>query len=267
MIQNVQKDEKSVNSVTLMVCQECNLRCSYCFGEGGEYSDKGKMSFEVGKESIQFGFDNHKNQDSMSVVFFGGEPLMQFNLIKEWVSFSKVEAKKRNMKVTFGITTNATLVTAEIADFFKQNHFNVTISIGGDKEDNDQNRFYSNRQGAYDNILRGVQILQRHGVHVAARAAIAAGNMNMVKNWNHLVGLGFESVHFAPAVNLMKSSDLEVYIAEEKKMADSFFDCLKIGDMKSIGRMHNIESYVHRIHNSGMRFTCCGAHVRIFDEF
>lgn len=263
MIQEVERDAKSVNSVTLMVCQECNLRCSYCFGEGGEYKDKGKMSFEIGKKAIEFGFDNNAQQDRLSVVFFGGEPLIQFNLIKEWVHFSKTEAIKREKKVTFGITTNATLITPEIADFFKENHFSVTISIDGDKEDNDRNRFYINRQGAYDNILKGVQILQQHGVNVVARGTVTGKNINMVKNLEHLAGLGFKSVHFAPAVNLIESSDLKTYSVEERKMVDYFFDCLKKEDYKNIEKMHNIETYVRRIHSGGMRFTCCGAHIRM----
>ena len=261
-LQKIERDLPVVNSVTLMVCQECNLRCSYCFGEGGEYKDKGKMSYETGKEAIKFGFEN-SNQDSLSIVFFGGEPLIQFELIKKWVTYSNEEASKRNKKVSFAITTNATLVTDEVAKLFKENNFNVTISIDGDKEDNDKNRFYSSMRGAYDNIIRGVQKLQQYNVNVVARGTVTSKNINMMKNWKHLISLGFKSVHFAPAVNLLQIKDLIQYDKEDKRMVDYFFECLRKKDYKSLQKMHNVENYLNRIHNGGMRFTCCGAYVRM----
>lgn len=261
-LQKIERNLTTVSSVTLMVCQECNLRCSYCFGEAGEYNDKGKMTYEVGVKAIEFGFENNR-QDTLSIVFFGGEPLLQFELIKRWVTFSNEEAKKRKNKVSFAITTNATLVTDEVAEFFKVNHFSVTVSIDGDKEDNDKNRFYNSKYGAYDNILKGVRKMQKHGVNVAARGTVTSRNINMMKNWNHLNNLGFKSVHFAPAVNLMGKDDLPSYRAEDKRMVDYFFKCLKKKDYKSMEKMHNIENYFRRIHNGGMRFTCCGAYVRM----
>lgn len=261
-LHEIESNRASVNSITLMVCQECNLRCRYCFGEGGEYNEKGKMTYEVGKQSILFGFENNY-LGVLSVVFFGGEPLLQFDLIKRLVAFSREEAENRKKKVTFAITTNATLVTDEIALFLKENNFNVTVSIDGDKEDNDKNRYYSNRQGAYDKILRGVQKMQQYGVHLSARGTVTAHNINMLKNWKHLVGLGFSGVHFAPAVNLMEKNTLLQYCEEDKKMVDHFFDCLKKEDYHTVENMHNIKNYVSRIHNGGMRFTCCGAYVRM----
>lgn len=255
-------EKVQVNSLTLMVCQECNLRCSYCYGEGGEYHDRGIMTIETGKKAITFGLENCKD-NALSIIFFGGEPLMQFGLIRNWVQFAKEEALKRNIQIGFSVTTNATLITDEIADFFKENRFGVTISIDGCEEDNDKNRFYVNRKGAYQNIMKGVQILQKHGVTVSARGTVTSNNINMLKSWKHLRDLKFNNIHLSPALNLMEESDLGLYIAEQKQMVDYFIKCLKNEDYEDISKMHNIEGFLLRIHYGGIRNTCCGAQVRM----
>lgn len=255
--------EKSmINSLTLMVCQECNLRCRYCYGEGGEYNDRGIMSLETGKKAIVFGLENCE-KEILSIIFFGGEPLMQFQFIREWVHFAQEEAAKRSMQVCFSITTNATLITDEIADFFKANRFGVTISIDGIEKNNDKNRFYANGKGAYHNIIRGVHIIQNHGVNASARGTVTSNNKNMLMNWKHLYDMHFSNIHLAPAINLLENSDLDLYVAEEIKMIDYFMKCLKNYEYESISRMHNIESFMLRIHNGGRRNTCCGAQVRM----
>lgn len=251
-----------VHSLTLMVCQECNLRCNYCYGEGGEYHDRGIMNQETGKKAIVFGLENCV-ENSLSIIFFGGEPLMQFGLIRELVQFAYEEAQKHSVKIGFSITTNATLITDDIAEFLKENRFGVTISIDGCEECNDRNRFYVNGKGAYQNIVKGVRILQAHGVNVSARGTVTSNNINMLKNWKHLCNLGFKNVHLSAALNLMEKSDLDLYIAEEKQMIDYFINCLKKQDYENISSMHNVESFMLRIHNGGKRNTCCGAQVRM----
>lgn len=255
-------DKIQVHSLTLMVCQECNLRCSYCYGEGGEYHDRGIMNLEIGKKAILFGLENCV-ENSLSIIFFGGEPLMQFELIRELVQFAREKAQMNSVKIGFSITTNATLITDDIAEFFRENSFGVTVSIDGCEEYNDRNRFYVNGKGAYQNTVNGVRILQEHGVYITARGTVTSNNINMLENWKHLCDLGFKSVHLSPALNLMEKSDIDLYIAEEKQMTDYFIDYLKKRDFENISRMHNIESNMSRIHNGGRRNTCCGAQVRM----
>lgn len=251
-----------IQSLTLMVCQECNLKCTYCYGDGGEYHDCGIMDLEIGKKAILFGLENCV-KDSLSIIFFGGEPLMQFASIRQWVEFAKDEARKRSMRVGFSVTTNATLINNEIADFFKENHFGVTISIDGNESDNDKNRFYANGQGAYKNILKGVHTIQNHEVIASARGTVTSKNINMLASWRHLSGLKFVSIHLAPAINLMREIDLDLYMNEEKKMVDYFFECLKERNYESASKMHNIERHMLRIHNGGRRKACCGAQAKM----
>ncbi len=151
----VVKNKKSLNakSLTLMISQECNLRCTYCYGEDGEYSNKGKMNFETARKAIDF-FAGQSPSDKLSICFFGGEPLLNFELMKKVIAYVKNIEEKAGKTYTFSMTTNGTLINQEISDFIEENKISLIISIDGNKEMTDANRFYGNKKGAYEVIKK-----------------------------------------------------------------------------------------------------------------
>ncbi|SPU38208.1 radical SAM protein [Lysinibacillus capsici] len=107
-------------SLTLLIVQECNLGCTYCYAEDGEYLDKGKMNNDIAKASIDFLLENSGDRKDIYVVFFGGEPLLNFDLIQSTVKYAKEKEKEFGKTIRYSITTNGTLITNKIRNFLKK---------------------------------------------------------------------------------------------------------------------------------------------------
>lgn len=150
-----------LNSITLQVTQRCNLRCKYCAYSGiyenrshGDYD----MSIDTAIKAIDFLVEHSVDSERLIIAFYGGEPLLQFTLIKKCVEYTKKAIHGR--EVEFTITTNGTLLTTEILDFLDENNFLITISLDGDKESHDRNRrFAANDKGSFNVIIKNVNRL------------------------------------------------------------------------------------------------------------
>lgn len=129
--------------VTLMLVQGCNLACSYCFGDEGSYCDSGKMSKETAFKAIDYLFE-HSDADKVLITFFGGEPLLAVDLMKEIISYCKTKDKN----VGYSMTTNGTLLNDDVNKLIVENKISTIISIDGDKEKMNKNRYHKewNRQ-------------------------------------------------------------------------------------------------------------------------
>ena len=149
--------ENCVQNIILQVTQRCNLRCSYCV-YGDAYTSrchtKKNMTFDVAKKAIDFLIMRSSECDSIILSFYGGEPLLEFELIKKCVEYT--ERAVTGKKVLFNITTNGTLLNKEIADFFVRKDFKVLISLDGDKPSHDANRKFANGEGSYDIIMKNI---------------------------------------------------------------------------------------------------------------
>ena len=165
--------EFGITSASLMIAQNCNLCCTYCYGgEHGQYHSKTPfMSKETALCAIKFLVRNNKSIDNeITINFFGGEPLLNFELIKFVVQICETNFQDHNF--VFSLTTNATLITDNIADFFRKHVFRVMVSIDGYKEIHNYHRKYSDGKGSFSNAMRGVQILKEHGVEFRIRATL-----------------------------------------------------------------------------------------------
>lgn len=135
---------QSISAIVLQVTQNCNLRCDYCIYSGGysnrEHSNK-RMGFETAKNSIDYLISNSKSMDRLSIGFYGGEPLLEFDLIKECILYA--ESKIKDKRLNFSITTNATLLTIEMYEFFRSHNTTLTISLDGPQEVHDRQRMFS----------------------------------------------------------------------------------------------------------------------------
>ncbi|KUO77166.1 MAG: hypothetical protein APF77_01745 [Clostridia bacterium BRH_c25] len=147
-----------LNTITLQVTQQCNLRCNYCAYSGTYenriHSDK-TMSFEIAKKGIDFLIQNSSEAHKLNIGFYGGEPLLMYELINSCVSYAKKEAIGKDIR--FSMTTNGTLINDRIMDFFVINDFHILISLDGPEEIHDKNRrFAVNGQGTYKSILANI---------------------------------------------------------------------------------------------------------------
>ena len=150
--------KRRLNTITLQVTQQCNLRCSYCAYSGAYFNRKhsGKrMSFEIAKKGIDFLIENSSESPMLNIGFYGGEPLLEFDLISKCVSYAKQEAEGKELK--FSMTTNGTMLDEKVISFLVENNFHVLISLDGPEEIHDKNRrFASNNQGTFKYIIDNV---------------------------------------------------------------------------------------------------------------
>ena len=257
-----EKDGFNPTSLTLMISQECNLRCIYCYGNGGEYNKRGLMNFEVAKQAVDFLVKNSKSND-LSVVFFGGEPLLNFTLMKQVVDYCKTISSKT---FTYSITTNGLLITPEVESFLLENKFTIQISMDGDENTQNCNRFYANGKGCYQDVLAHTESLRKQG-KLSVRATISKSNMEISSNVSHLIELGFRRVFWSPAYNLLEDSDYEILTQQVKKYICEFENLVSSGDIVTAKKYGNVTSHLKKIHYSriGVKLCGCGNHMIAVD--
>ncbi len=189
-----------ITNVVLMVAQVCNLSCVYCYGIDGEYGSKGKMNEEVAFKGVDYLLKQSGTVKNISITFFGGEPLLNFPIIKKVVSYSKKEAQKAKKNISFSITTNGTKFNDEINSYLNDNNFGVLVSFDGDEEIQNKNRPYKNGSGSYARTLPKIQtfINSRNG-NATARATITNYSDGVEDLKKKLLDLGFKRAHVTPA--------------------------------------------------------------------
>lgn len=155
--------EHRVQFLILQITQSCNLRCDYCT-YSGQYNTRGhsgkSMTWELAKKSIDYLYQHSNEIEKVRISFYGGEPLLEIDLIKKCVEYVKETYPHRITNC--GITTNGTLLSGEIADFLIDNQFSVTISLDGSKKDHDANRKFANGEGSFDTIINNIKAISKH---------------------------------------------------------------------------------------------------------
>lgn len=257
VLKEEKKEEITLNGLTLMIIQECNLRCTYCYGEGGEYQDRGKMSLETAKKSIDFLIGNSKNKELL-ICFLGGEPLMNFPLIKDVVAYCNKYENDKPIHFKYTITTNGTIWNDEIEKFLREKHFTVQISVDGNKDVHNCNRFYANGLGSFDVMEKNTRNMRNDGL-VSGRATITATNLDLVDNFKALNDMKFRSIPMAPAQNLLSDEDYDRLIGENTKLVQYFLELIQSGDYKTAKKLRILMSGLQKIHKSGVaRKILCG---------
>lgn len=257
-IRKIEIEKLDICDMTLLVTQKCNLRCEYCFGDGGEYKNIGIMSFEVAKRAIDFLYEHSRNTKDIVILFFGGEPLINFEVIKRSVGYCKEKDILYNKKTHYSITTNGTITDDEIVQFLRENNFLVQVSIDGIESVTNANRFDIHRRGAYSRILEGAKALQDKMV-VGARGTITPAGLNVSENVTHLLEEGFAYVHFAPANNMLKENDFEKIIENYFLYCEEFEKLLLEHKYKECIARHNLYSILREIHEGKKRNVYCAA--------
>ncbi|WP_352419909.1 thioether cross-link-forming SCIFF peptide maturase [Proteiniborus sp.] len=203
-IDNIEYNKENiVKALCLHVAHDCNLRCKYCFASQGDFhGERLIMPFEIGKKALDFLVRSSGNRRNLEVDFFGGEPLMNFNVVKQLVSYGRELEKKHNKVFRFTITTNGVLLDKEKMDFINENMDNVVLSLDGRKEVNDNMRPTITGQGSYDVItpkfLEFVKLRGNKSYYV--RGTFTSKNLDFGKDVISLYKEGFNSISVEPVV-------------------------------------------------------------------
>ena len=197
--------ESHIKALCLNIVHDCNLRCSYCFADKGEYHGCRKpMDFETAKKAIDFVIANSGNSKNVEVDLFGGEPMMVYDLVKQIVDYGHEVGPKHGKNIRFTMTTNATLLNDEKIEYLNKNMENVILSIDGRKEVNDKIRIRIDGTGSYDRILPNIKNLvdrrDKKNKRYYARGTFTRENTDFFKDIMHLVNEGFDEVSIEPVV-------------------------------------------------------------------
>ena len=192
-----------VKALCLHIAHDCNLGCRYCFAEEGEYhGDRSLMSFEVGKQALDFLVANSGNRRNLEVDFFGGEPTMNFEVVKQLVAYGRSLEEAHNKNFRFTLTTNGILLNDDIMEFANKEMANVVLSIDGRREVNDYMRPARNGKSTYDIIVPKFQKFAelRNQTNYYVRGTFTHHNLDFSRDVLHLADLGFKQISVEPVV-------------------------------------------------------------------
>lgn len=202
-IGEVKQRKTVVKALCIHIAHDCNLACKYCFAEEGEYHGRrALMSYEVGKKALDFLIANSGNRRNLEVDFFGGEPLMNWQVVKDLVAYGREQEKLHNKNFRFTLTTNGVLLNDEVQEFVNKEMDNVVLSLDGRKEVNDKMRPFRNGKGSYDLIVPKFQKLaeSRNQQKYYIRGTFTRDNLDFSNDVLHFADLGFEQISIEPVV-------------------------------------------------------------------
>lgn len=198
-----QQRKPVIKAMCLHIAHDCNIRCQYCFASQGDFEgDRSMMSLEVGKKALKFLVENSGNRRNLEVDFFGGEPLMNFEVVKSLVTYGRSLEKEYNKLFRFTITTNGVLLDDDKIDYINEHMDNAVLSIDGRKEINDLMRYTINGGGTYDIIVPKFKDLveKRGNKNYYVRGTFTRFNIDFAKDVIHMADLGFKSTSVEPVV-------------------------------------------------------------------
>ena len=237
-IMDFKKRQTVVKALCLHIAHDCNLACRYCFAEEGEYHGRRElMSYEVGKAALDFLIASSGNRRNLEVDFFGGEPLMNFQVVKDLVAYGREQEKIHNKNFRFTLTTNGVLLNDEVMEFANKEMANVVLSIDGRKEVNDHMRPFRNGKGSYDLIVPKFQKFaeSRHQDKYYVRGTFTHFNQDFSQDVLHLADLGFKQISVEPVVAppeeeyAIREEDLPKLFAEYDALAAEMVERKKSG--------------------------------------
>ena len=219
--------EAPIKSMCLNISHDCNLRCEYCFAAQGDFGHGRKlMPFEVGKAAIDFLIKHSANRHNLELDFFGGEPLMNLDVVKKVVEYARSIEKEHNKNFRFTMTTNGILLDDDSIDFINREMSNVVLSLDGRKEVNDRLRPTVNKKGSYDIIVPKYQklVAGRGTKDYYVRGTFTKYNLDFANDVLHISDLGFEQLSVEPVVTdpempyAITESDLPTIFAEYDRL-------------------------------------------------
>ena len=218
-----------IKALCLHVAHTCNLNCSYCFASQGKYNgERAVMTFETGKRALDFLIENSGTRRNLEVDFFGGEPLMNWDVVKELVAYAREVEKKHNKNFRFTLTTNGVLVDDEVIEFANREMSNVVLSLDGRKEVHDRFRVDYAGQGSWEKIVPKFQkfVEARGGKEYYMRGTFTHHNPDFLEDIKTMLDLGFTELSMEPVVcakgdpSELTEEDLPIVFEQYEKLAE-----------------------------------------------
>ena len=227
-----------VKALCLHVAHTCNLNCSYCFASQGKYhGDHAVMSFEVGKQALDFLIANSGTRRNLEVDFFGGEPLMNFDVVKQLVAYARSVEKQHNKNFRFTLTTNGMLIDDDVIAFANRECSNVVLSLDGRKEIHDRFRVDYAGKGSWDQIVPKFQkmVEARGGKEYYMRGTFTHANPDFLNDIKTMLDLGFTELSMEPVVcapgdpSELTEQDMPIVMKQYEELADLMIERRKAG--------------------------------------
>ena len=225
---NYRRTNYTIKALCLHVAHVCNLNCSYCFASQGKYcGERALMSYETGKRAIDFLIENSTGHTNLDIDFFGGEPLMNWDVVKKLVSYGREQEKLHNKNIRFTLTTNGMLLDDEVTEFCNREMHNVVLSLDGRKDVHDRFRKDYNDKGSYDVILPKFLkfVEERKDKSYYIRGTYTHHNTDFFNDIIHMADLGFKELSMEPVVCssedecALTDADLPVLFDQYEKLA------------------------------------------------
>jgi len=257
-----------LTTVVLNINTGCNLSCTYCYKEDLDTpQNQRKMNYDTAVQSIEMLINESPNQERYNVVFFGGEPLSNFALIKRVIDYAEKRFQGLGKKVDFSMTTNATLLDEKTIDYLNAHRVGIAVSMDGPKAYHDRNRITVGGQGTYDTVEKKVGLLlgKYNSRPVGARVTLTTGVTDVVAIWDHLFNvIGFSEVGFAPVT----SGDIASYNLQPEELGEVFSGMKQLGERyldaalenRNIG-FSNMHQLITDLHEGNNKALPCGAGV------
>ncbi len=223
-----EKTSGVIKALCLHVAHICNLNCEYCFASQGKYNgDRGVMSFETGKRALDFLIENSGTRKNLEVDFFGGEPLMNWEVVKDLVKYARSIEKKHNKNFRFTLTTNGMLIDDEVIEFSNKEMSNLVLSLDGRKEIHDAYRVDYNGKGSFDKIVPKFQefVKRRGNKDYYMRGTFTHANPDFLEDIKVMLDLGFTELSMEPVVcapgekSELTKEDMEIIFKQYEDLA------------------------------------------------
>jgi uncharacterized protein len=225
-----------VKALCLNVAHACNMKCRYCFASQGDFGmEAGLMSLETGKHALDYLMEQSGPIHNLEVDFFGGEPLLTADMLKQLVAYGRQLESLWNKHINFTLTTNALLITDEIIDFVKAEDLSVILSLDGRPETNDRHRILNNGTGTYDLIVPKIKkMVDSKPKSYYIRGTFTKKNLDFSEDLRHIAELGFDAISLEPAVGenngySIQTEDLEQVLVEYENLTNLLSEYKRAG--------------------------------------
>lgn len=244
---NLKENRGDIKALCLHVSHTCNLTCDYCFASGGKYhGENALMTFDVGKRALDFLMDSSAGRHNLEVDFFGGEPLMNWDVVKRLVEYARSQEKARGKNFRFTLTTNGLLIDEDVIEFANREMSNVVLSLDGRQKVHDRLRRTISGQGSYDIILpKFKRLVENRGEkEYYIRGTFTHNNPDFTEDILHMADLGFTKLSMEPVVCAAGSpyeltrEDLPIVLEQYEKLA------LEMGKRRSQGNEFTFYHYM-----------------------
>ncbi len=223
-----EKTSGVIKALCLHIAHTCNLNCAYCFASQGKYhGERAIMSYEVGKRALDFLVENSGTRRNLEVDFFGGEPLMNFDVVKQLVAYARSIEKEHNKNFRFTLTTNGMLIDDDVIDFANREMSNVVLSLDGRKEIHDRYRVDYAGNGSWERIVPKFQKLveARGGRNYYMRGTFTHANPDFLNDIKQMLDLGFNELSMEPVVcapgdpSELTKEDIDIVLGQYEELA------------------------------------------------